>query len=521
MFSYCAFSQELTLKQVKEMEQITVDIIKNGQTEENSNEIGKTPLSTIITISEALIANDFKTAGEFLDLRFVNIENKNAENLIRQLSIIWSKQHILDISTLSNDPNGHIDDGLPSYRDLLGVIKFGNDRVPIYLQRVPDSQGGKIWKISNYTVSKIPKLWNEFGYHPLAESIAQYLPSFTIFDMENWQFVSFFLILVISWYITALIRWLMLKLVTFSNTYKLAFQKFIRVPVRMFLYFILIQWLIGQLGLSVSARIWLDSGAVNYLAAVFITLGIIEFIFAFYSNRKSENKNLIGVMRPVVTTLKIAVVVVMILNWFDDAGFDINTILAGLGIGSFAIALAAQKSLENVIGAMTILIAKPIKPGDLCCIGDVMGVVEEIGLRSTIIRKLNRTVVHVPNSVIISEKIENFTEIDYRQYSKNIRIRLITPPEKMRILLSALETLITNNEMVLDFDSRVRFEAITEDAFIIAIFAYIDTRLLSELKAFEEDINLKILEIIRINDIDLAIPERQISIIDKTKSAVV
>ena len=156
MFSYCAFSQELTLKQVKEMEQITVDIIKNGQTEENSNEIGKTPLSTIISISEALIANDFKTAGEFLDLRFVNIENKNAENLIRQLSIIWSKQHILDISTLSNDPNGHIDDGLPSYRDLLGVIKFGNDRVPIYLQRVPDSQGGKIWKISNYTVSKIP-----------------------------------------------------------------------------------------------------------------------------------------------------------------------------------------------------------------------------------------------------------------------------------------------------------------------------------------------------------------------------
>jgi MscS family membrane protein len=76
-----------------------------------------------------------------------------------------------------------------------------------------------------------------------------------------------------------------------------------------------------------------------------------------------------------------------------------STIIAGLGVGSLAVALAAQKTLENLIGAITLYSARPVNPGDLCRFGNIVGVVEEIGLRSTLIRTLNRTMLAVPNSV--------------------------------------------------------------------------------------------------------------------------
>jgi MscS family membrane protein len=79
-----------------------------------------------------------------------------------------------------------------------------------------------------------------------------------------------------------------------------------------------------------------------------------------------------------------------------------STIIAGLGVGSLAVALAAQKTLENVIGAITLYSARPVNPGDLCRFGNIVGVVEEIGLRSTLIRTLNRTMLAVPNSVFSS-----------------------------------------------------------------------------------------------------------------------
>lgn len=508
-------AQELTLKQVKEREQTAEETIKLVKTDQqNIIELGKTPLSTIIAIREAFKVNDLTTASHFLDLRYLDksIVNQSPEELIRKLIIVWSQHHIIDISSLSNEPDGYLKDGLPSYRELLGVITLKKKSTAIYLQKVPSEAGGHIWKVSNQSVAKIPELWREYGYHPAAESIARFLPEFKILDMQNWQFVSFIIILIVSWYITALIRWLMVKIIGISEVYSQTMSNFIRLPFRMFLYFILLQWAISYLGLSISSRVWLDSGTLSYLAAIFLSLGIVEFTFALFISKSHKDKNMIAIIRPIVTTLKIVLVIVIVLNWFDDAGFDITTIVTGLGIGSLAVALAAQKSLENVFGAFTLFIARPIKPGDFCRFGDITGTVEEIGLRSTRIRKLNRSVVHVPNSVIASQDLENFSEIDYRRYYKSIRIRLDTPPEKIRFFLNALKDLIKDHERTLDFENRVRFETIEEDAFIIVLSVYINTNNLFEFKAIEEDINLKIIELTVKQNIELALPEKIISI---------
>ena len=87
----------------------------------------------------------------------------------------------------------------------------------------------------------------------------------------------------------------------------------------------------------------------------------------------------VALLKPLTTIVKVMVVTVIALVWADQAGYTMSTILAGLGVGSLAVALAAQKTLENVIGAITLYTARPVKPGDLCRFGKVIGVVEEIG----------------------------------------------------------------------------------------------------------------------------------------------
>ncbi|QBY04740.1 mechanosensitive ion channel [Thalassotalea sp. HSM 43] len=508
--------EDLTLKEVKERQEQANQAIRNAQSLPIDSPLrGKTPLSSLLSIGEALQSGDYKNAAKYFDFRYLDkqLSDERKAELIHRLTIVWSQHHSLDISLLSDDEQGHVEDGLPANRDLLGVIKTSKDDVPIYLQRITTDDGRLMWKISGSSVANIPALWQEFGYHPWAESISHILPEFQLLDMENWQFVSFVIILVFSWYFTALIRQILLKLVEFSDTYRRTMRRFISIPLRLFLFFILIQWLSGHLGLSINARVWIDTGTLNYLAAIFLSMGIIEFCFALYSSRaENDDQNAIAIIKPMVTTLKIFVVMVYLLNWFDDAGFNITTIITGLGIGSLAVALAAQKSLENIFGAFTLYIARPVKPGDMCKFGNTQGRVEEIGLRSTKMRKLNRAVVHVPNSVIASMDLENIGEIDHRYYNKRFRVRLNTPRQTLQTLVEQMRDLVVNHPNVVDLETYVRFEHVDVDAFVIVVNAYVTTSNRVVYKQYEEDLNFKILELIDRLGVELALPEQHLAL---------
>ena len=81
---------------------------------------------------------------------------------------VTGQQNIIDLTEGSDEETGDLNDGLPSYRDQIGSIRLSTGEIPIYLQRVPDGQGGKVWKISNATVAKIPQMWEELGYNDIA-----------------------------------------------------------------------------------------------------------------------------------------------------------------------------------------------------------------------------------------------------------------------------------------------------------------------------------------------------------------
>ena len=100
----------------------------------------------MLALRKAYRADDLEQAATYLDLRYLTNDTANipAEELLRKLVIVWSRNHILDLSTLSDEPEGHSDDGLPGYRDLIGTLKLKSGPMPIYIQRIPDKTGNKV-----------------------------------------------------------------------------------------------------------------------------------------------------------------------------------------------------------------------------------------------------------------------------------------------------------------------------------------------------------------------------------------
>ena len=143
--------------------------------------------------------------------------------------------------------------------------------------------------------------------------------------------------------------------------------------------------------------------------ATLLTLAWLWVLFRFVDLMKvqmaerfiKQDKPLaIFLLRPAGTVIKSFIAIVTALIWFENLGFSATTLLTGLGIGGLAIALAAQKTVENIIGAITLYTSAPVKIGDFCRIGKYLGVVEEIGLRATRIRTIDRTVIYIANAKV-------------------------------------------------------------------------------------------------------------------------
>ncbi|MEP5322734.1 mechanosensitive ion channel family protein, partial [Marinobacter alexandrii] len=203
----------------------------------------------------------------------------------------------------------------------------------------------------------------------------------------------------------------------------------------------------------------------------------------------------VALLKPFTTIVKVLVVTIIALVWADRAGYNMSTIIAGLGVGSLAVALAAQKTLENVIGAITLYTARPVSPGDLCRFGNVVGVVEEIGLRSTQIRTINRTLLVVPNSVFSSVEVENLSSRDRIRYYPNLQLQM-ADVDQLRLILGKLRELLLAHPMVLQETVSVRLEKIEAATAVIRIDSGITTTDFQEYLAVAEDLNLHIIELV-------------------------
>ena len=201
-------------------------------------------------------------------------------------------------------------------------------------------------------------------------------------------------------------------------------------------------------------------------------------------------------------TLLIFSLLFLMQNW----GFDVAALIAALGIGGIAVALASQKSVESLFGGIIISLDQPIRVGEVGKFGDMTGTVEDIGLRSTRIRTDRRTLYYIPNADMAAMRIENISVRDKLLFHKTIGLGLETTPAQIEKILTGLRALLKQNEKVDGVTARAQLISVTTSAIEIEVTAYVKSRVWDEFLNEQEKLLLRILHIVEDAGAKLAAP---------------
>jgi MscS family membrane protein len=206
--------------------------------------------------------------------------------------------------------------------------------------------------------------------------------------------------------------------------------------------------------------------------------------------------------------LKAAIFVLAIFLVLGALGFNLTTPLAGLGIGGIAVAFAAQKTLENLFGGVSLLADEVIRIGDVCRFGDRTGTVEDISLRSTRVRTPDRTEISIPNGSLATMNVENLSRRDKILFNTKLGLRYETSPDQMRYVLAQVRRLLYEHPKVETEGARNRLIAFDESALTLEIFSYVLTRDVNEFMAIREDVLLRIMDIVDAAGTGFAFPSQ-------------
>jgi MscS family membrane protein len=194
----------------------------------------------------------------------------------------------------------------------------------------------------------------------------------------------------------------------------------------------------------------------------------------------------------------------------DRLGVPLYGIIAGLGVGGLAIALAAQPTIENLIGSMNLFADTPIRVGDFCKYGDQSGTVEAIGLRSARIRGVDRTLTTIPNAALAKMPIVNFTRRDKMLINAVVGLRYETTPEQLRHALVKLRETLMSHPRLDPSPARARLVGFGASSLDIELFAYVMTKDWPEFLGIREEILLRVMEIIEESGTSVALPSRMV-----------
>jgi MscS family membrane protein len=179
-----------------------------------------------------------------------------------------------------------------------------------------------------------------------------------------------------------------------------------------------------------------------------------------------------------------------------DLGIPVAGVIAGLGVGGLAVALAAQSTIGNLLGSLNLFADRPVRVGDFCRYGDQVGTIEEIGIRSSRIRGIDRTVTTVPNAELAQMAITNYSRRDRILFQKRLDLRYETTPDQLRLLLIELREMLVSHPRVGDEPLRVRLVDLASSSIQVEVFAYVRTSDWSEFLDVQQDLLLRIIEMV-------------------------
>lgn len=501
---------------------ISLPVSPSPQSEAARDSLGRTtPRGAVFGFLSAAQKKEYDVAAEYLNTRS---RGEAAANLAHELSVVLDQRLPARLNELSDKPEGSHWDPLNPDRDLVGTISSDNGDVEILLERVHKAKSGQVWLFSTKTLDAIPNLYEELEALNVDTVLPGFLVNTRIVGIQLFEWAAIFVGLPCLYLLTGLLNRLFGSMVVYArrglgNRRELSNPEILHKPTRLLLIALVIAWLRPKIGLSLLARqFWGSTAVVISVAAIVWILILLSGRVEEYASRRLRQRNLAGtasvlrLTRRVVDLLLIFAGVLAILHYF---GVNPTAALAGLGVGGIAVALAAQKTLENVIGGISLIFDQVVRVGDTLKVGDTFGTVEEIGLRSTRIRTLDRTVVSVPNGQVASMALETFSARDKFWFHPMVCLRYETTSEQMRCVVKGIRNLLLEHHSVDRSSVRARFLAVNSSSLDVEVFAYLYARDVNAFFEIQEHLLISIMEVIREAGTELAFPSRTVYVVSQ------
>jgi MscS family membrane protein len=475
------------------------------------------PRQSLLSYLLACREGRYADAARYLDL--APGQAADGPKLAKHLKVVLDHYIWFDLDKISPSSLGDVEDKLPSGIDELGNIpnKQGSPE-PVRLVRIVDASGAH-WAFAGSAVSRIeawykllPGVW-----------LRDYLPD-AMFrpgprELLWWQWAALPVLLVLAFIggiiLTPISKWILARL--FAQTKTDIDDKILaRIggPLRM-------AWTLGLLYLVIP-MMDLDGPAAAFMyqvlrAGVFLTFFwtlsrsadiVGQVILASpWSVQRPESRPLLSLA---IRAGKIAVLVMAVIAVLSEMGYPVASLIAGLGIGGLAFALAAQKTVENVFGSISIGMDQPMREGEFVRVEDFVGTVEQIGLRSTRFRTLDRTMITIPNGKLADMRLETFAARDRIRFATTLCLVYSTSEASMRKILEEVEKLLRGHPKTWPDNVVVRFKEFSPSSLDVDVMCWFMTADYAEFTMIKQNLMLEIMAIIARNGSSFAYPTQTV-----------
>jgi MscS family membrane protein len=465
-----------------------------------------TPQDSVFHFLEACHARDYAKAARYLDLRKMSPTDRAKQGLAlaRQLEDLLDDTPF-DITMLSRDPEGDQSDDLPPNRERLDTFQVDGQKVELQLERVALGPRSRVWLVASDSIPLIPKAHQVVSETPFEKKLPQQLVDFEIADTPVWRWIALAIMAVAIWILAGFISWAFvtaLRRVSSASAF--------RGPLRIGLAAIAFRAAMELAPLATLARLYVSRGVglIFFLALAWAAGAVLDIVTDRWRSRLDPRLSALSysVLPLGRQVTKLLIFLFAVLSVLSIWGYNTSAILAGLGVGGLAVALAAQKTIENLFGGISIIGDRPVLVGDVCRFGDRTGTVTHIGLRSTRIRTPDRTIISVPNSQFSSVALENISERDKIWFHPTFNLRRDTTSDQLMKVLSSLTEILKSHAKVETGTLPVRFVGVGAYSLDVDAAAYVITADYDEFLALQQELLLKMLQAIERAGTGLAVP---------------
>ena len=456
----------------------------------------ESPQSSVYAFLQACQAHDYDKAAKYLDLGKLPSDQrlKNGPELAQQLQQILNRDAQFDVANLSQNLEGS--------RERVDSFTVNGQTLDLELERIKLRSGIYVWLFSADSVDRIPQIVRLTSDSPVEKHLPDPLVTWKIADTPAWRVMGLFLLaLALAALSRLLSRFALLCSEPFMKHFlpkanRSVLAEFVG-PLAMLLAVVLFRAGMVWLDPSPKLHLYLTRAlTVMFFAALFwLSVAVVDVSAGRLRMALREKHQGFYSVLPLASRItKLIILALMIVAVLSSWGYNTTTILAGLGVGGIAIALAAQKTIENLFGGVSIISDRPVSVGDYCKFGDKEGTVEDIGLRSTRVRAPDRTLVTVPNGQFSSMTIENISARDKMLFHFALNLHRDTTPDQVRTLLTAIKKILTENHKLETGAAPVHLANVGKESVDLDMSAFVLTRNGDEFTQIQQDLYLRILD---------------------------